>query len=207
MHHQSKFNPDVSLIKFSSIWREIRLAIVLPAVKYSLQPICFQVKPIQVRWNQANDNGTMRVKKETRTCSIQLREHNIDDNGSMCVCVCVGTQYTYHKFEFAKSFSVFWYMLAFLNRVFFHFRNVSFNNIGCGHQILLHVQQPDSESQWKRARRRKKGRKKGNREQDVNLFRRCWCIREIYTDFIRYEPWARWTISTIYLTLDHVCYQ
>lgn len=88
MHHQSKFNPDVSLIKFSSIWREIRLAIVLPAVKYSLQPICFQVKPIQVRWNQANDNGTMRVKKETRTCSIQLREHNIDDNGSMCVCVC-----------------------------------------------------------------------------------------------------------------------
>lgn len=127
MHHHSKFNPDVSLIECSSIWREIRLAMVLPVVKYqSLHPICLAVS----KWpkNQAQ-NG--KGKKKHEPCPIQLHEHYIDDN-----VFDFGTRYTHHELQFTETFSVFRYMLAFLDWMLFHFRNVALNDIGCDHQVL-----------------------------------------------------------------------
>lgn len=120
---------------------------------------------------------------------------------------------THHKFKFSEAFTVtFWYIFALLEWMIFHFRNVSLNDIGVDHQILVHVRRYIN---------------KHTQSESIYLFSylvrffffffsvlllstlllQCWC--ENKTDFMWYfyQPLERWTISTIFLVLDHVSYQ
>lgn len=139
-------------------------------------------------------------RNEREACPIQLHEHYIDDNG---FDFWEGTRYTIltTNSSLPKRFRSFGTCWPFWIECFSISEMSRWMILVVTIKSCKRVNNNAFEKRKRRERRKKNQIVHGCMSIDVE----CW--HENKRIFNKHKPWARWTISTIYLAHDHVYHQ